>query len=73
MKQKPELYSFKAVERDTVRKNVPKYEKIAEIQMISLDKLHDFEGHPFKVMQDMALFELMESIKGEGVIVPALA
>ncbi|MDD6491475.1 MAG: ParB/RepB/Spo0J family partition protein, partial [Firmicutes bacterium] len=34
---------------------------------------HDFEGHPFKVENDMALFELMQSIEKEGVIVPALA
>ncbi len=43
------------------------------IQMISLEKLHDFKDHPFKVENDMALFELMQSIEKEGVIVPALA
>lgn len=43
------------------------------IQMISLEKLHDFKGHPFKVENNMELFELMQSIEKEGVIVPALA
>ncbi len=43
------------------------------IQMIPLGKLHDFKDHPFKVENDMALFELMQSIEKEGVIVPALA
>ena len=41
--------------------------------MIPLSELHDFNGHPFKVENDMALFELMQSIENEGVIVPALA
>lgn len=43
------------------------------IQMIPLEKLHDFKGHPFKVENNMELFELMQSIEKEGVIVPALA
>lgn len=43
------------------------------IQMIALGKLHDFKDHPFKVENDMALFELMQSIEKEGVIVPTLA
>ena len=44
-----------------------------DIRMIPLSELHDFNGHPFKVENDMALFELMQSIEKEGVIVPALA
>ncbi len=43
------------------------------IQMMPLEKLHDFKGHPFKVENDMALFELVQSIEKEGVSVPALA
>ena len=44
-----------------------------DIRMVPIADLHDFEGHPFKVENDMALFELMQSIEKEGVIVPALA
>ena len=44
-----------------------------DVRMIPLEELQDFEGHPFKVENDMALFELMLSIEKEGVIVPALA
>ena len=44
-----------------------------DIKMVPIADLHDFEGHPFKVENDMALFELMQSIEKEGVIVPALA
>lgn len=45
-----------------------------EQQIANYEKqLQDFEGHPFKVENDMALFELMQGIEKEGVIVPALA
>ena len=44
-----------------------------DIKLVPIADLHDFEGHPFKVENDMALFELMQSIEKEGVIVPALA
>ena len=44
-----------------------------DIKTVPIADLHDFEGHPFKVENDMALFELMQSIEKEGVIVPALA
>lgn len=43
-----------------------------DIIHVPIDQLHDFRGHPFKVERDMALFELMQSIGKEGVIVPAL-
>ena len=45
----------------------------ADIRKALIAELQDFEGHPFKVENDMALFELMQSIEKEGVIVPALA
>ena len=43
-----------------------------DIIHVPIEQLHDFRGHPFKVERDMALFELMQSIGKEGVIVPAL-
>lgn len=43
-----------------------------DIIHVPIGQLHDFKGHPFKVERDMALFELMQSIGKEGVIVPAL-
>ena len=65
MKQKEELYSFPQQKDRAVVET--------DIRMIPLEELQDFEGHPFKVENDMALFELMLSIEKEGVIVPALA
>ena len=65
MKKKEELYSFSQQNNGAVVET--------DIRMIPLSELHDFNGHPFKVENDMALFELMQSIEKEGVIVPALA
>ena len=43
-----------------------------KVQLIEIARLHDFRNHPFKVNMDTELFNLMESIKKEGVIVPLL-
>lgn len=65
MKKKEELYSCSQQDHSAVVET--------DIKMIPIADLHDFEGYPFKVENDMALFELMQSIEKEGVIVPALA
>lgn len=65
MKKQEELYSFPQQNDGAVVET--------DIRMIPLSELHDFNGHPFKVENDMALFELMQSIEKEGVVVLALA
>ena len=65
MKKKEELYSFPKQEHSAVVET--------DIKIVPIAELQDFEGHPFKVENDMSLFELMQSIEKEGVIVPALA
>ena len=65
MKKQEELYSCSQQDRSAMAET--------DIKMVPIADLHDFEGHPFKVENDMALFELMQSIEKEGVIVPALA
>ena len=65
MKKQEELYSCSQQDHSAVSET--------DIKMVQIADLHDFEGHPFKVENDMALFELMQSIEKEGVIVPALA
>ena len=65
MKKKEELCSFPQQENSAVEET--------DIRMVPIAELQDFEGHPFKVENDIALFELMQSIEKEGVIVPALA
>lgn len=64
MKKKEELYSCLQQDHSAMAET--------DIKMVPIADLHDFEGHPFKVENDMALFELMQSIEKEGVIVPAL-
>jgi len=39
---------------------------------VKISVLHDFKGHPFKVEQDIQLFELMRSIEDKGVLVPLI-
>lgn len=65
MEEKQALYSFSEQDVGAVAET--------DIKMLPIAELHDFEGHPFKVKHDLALFELMRSIENEGVIVPALA
>lgn len=45
----------------------------SKIQYLPLDQLADFKNHPFKVKMNTELFELMQSIEKEGVLVPLLA
>ena len=44
-----------------------------KIQYLPLNQLADFKNHPFKVEMNTELFELMQSIEKEGVLVPLLA
>ena len=44
-----------------------------KITSLPLSKLVDFENHPFKVVQDDELTKLVESIKKNGVLIPAIA
>ena len=37
-----------------------------QIQEIELSKLHEFKGHPFKVLEDQALFDMAKSIQEIG-------
>ena len=37
---------------------------------VKISELHEFKGHPFKVENDIQLFELMRSIEDKGVLVP---
>lgn len=45
----------------------------AHIQQIELRKLHEFEGHPFKVLEDQALLDMVKSIQEIGQLTPAIA
>ncbi len=47
-------------------------ERLEKIKEIALSDLHPFTNHPFKVVDDEAMFETAESIKKYGVLVPAI-
>ena len=44
-----------------------------EIRSIPLSQLHPFKDHPFKVLDDEAMAETVESVKQIGVVVPLIA
>lgn len=43
-----------------------------DVAMLPIDKLNDFEAQPYKVVDDDAMYELAESIKNVGVLVPII-
>ena len=43
-----------------------------QILEVSITDLHPFKNHPFKVIQDEKMDELVESIKERGVLVPCI-
>ena len=40
---------------------------------IPLDRLHEFKDHPFRVVDDAKMEELVESVRENGVLVPGIA
>ena len=47
--------------------------QVDEIKNVRLNQLVNFKDHPFKVETNTELFELMQSIEKDGVLVPLLA
>ena len=39
----------------------------------ALAELHPFKGHPFRVMEDEEMMEMVESVRQFGVLVPVIA
>lgn len=44
-----------------------------QVQEIALLELHEFKGHPFKVLDDEKMQETVESIREHGVLMPGIA
>ena len=51
-------------ERDEARRET--------VMDIPLDEIRDFPGHPFKVRLNESMYEMADSVKQYGVLVPAL-
>ena len=45
---------------------------VKEIRQIAISELHPFEGHPFKVLDDEAMAQTVESVQQIGVVVPLI-
>lgn len=43
-----------------------------QIKDVALSELHPFKNHPFKVIDDEKMDEMVESVKQYGVLVPAI-
>lgn len=70
MSEKKESYSLHSEEVETEsRKN----NLLDEVKNLSINQLVNFENHPFKVETNTELFELMQSIEKDGLLVPLLA
>lgn len=48
-------------------------DSIERVLEIPLEELHDFQNHPFKVIFDEKMDELIESIKEKGMLTPGIA
>lgn len=46
---------------------------IEQVQEIALSELHEFKGHPFKVLDDEKMQETIESVREHGVLMPGIA
>lgn len=44
-----------------------------QVQEIELSELHEFKGHPFKVLDDEKMQETVESVREHGVLMPGIA
>lgn len=47
-------------------------EKLEKVMVISIDEIHEFENHPFRVRMDSDMEKLIDSVKENGVLMPVL-
>ena len=47
-------------------------QKSPHAQLLPLEKLHPFEGHPFKVLDNEDMAQLTESIQSQGGAEPSV-
>lgn len=46
--------------------------KILKIGDLSIDLIHDFPNHPFKITDNEEMYDMVESVSNHGVIMPAI-
>ena len=64
LKSVDDLFATEEIREDTQREKV---------QNIPLEELHPFRNHPFKVKDDAAMQDTVDSVREHGVLVPAIA
>lgn len=64
LKSVDDLFATEEIREDTQREKV---------QNIPLEELHPFKNHPFKVKDDAAMQDTVDSVREYGVLVPAIA
>ena len=64
LKSVDDLFATEEIREDAQREKV---------QNIPLGKLHPFKNHPFKVKDDAAMQDTVDSVREYGVLVPAIA
>ena len=64
LKSVDDLFATEEIREDTQREKV---------QNIPLEELHPFKNHPFKVKDDAAMQDTVDSVREHGVLVPAIA
>lgn len=47
-------------------------DKLEKLQEIPLNEIHEFNNHPFRVRMDNSMIDLIESIRENGILMPAL-
>ena len=55
------------------RQEIQAETKREKVQMLPLSELHPFRNHPFKVKDDEAMANTVDSVRQYGVLVPAIA
>lgn len=47
-------------------------DNMSELKKVKLSKIDDFDNHPFKVIKDSNFYELVDSIKENGLLTPLI-
>ena len=47
-------------------------DKMSELKKVKLSEIADFNNHPFKVIKDNNFYELVDSIKENGLLTPLI-
>ena len=52
--------------------SIPQTNDEQTVSLVSLKELHSFANHPYRVVDDVKMYELVESIKEKGVLEPGI-